>query len=660
MQDEVAKMDTYVTISIDASTSSSRTTNDGDEHGNAEHSGHTNAGSVQENAVKEVLVVLTRVNEDGTSVKYDAAIKNGIAEVLSVDNFTQNSGTKVWKKNTPYRMDETGTYKALIVINPVEGLKEAIAKLDGNHVEAYNKICEYSGESITTNSDGTKSFMMANREALSIKVDESHNSPDNAAGATNADVISVERAASKITFRWKPADETLGIGANVYPVTVNTKVYLATAESYWYMKKDDENKDRYYYAKFNVASVGDKTYYVLLKTGTPVVGGQLDVNDVIGVFEKQYDDQGYLITHDGTPDGNTYTGEIALLKDVTEDVTTKASKTLAQFIETLTFTQTETTNPDDKTYYIKLEQYALTNLSKTVYAVRHVSGGTAEAYSGDVAQMALLGDDYSYLIDPNSKDKSSTGYDATKASTWFNQPLAEVEAAANVLGTSNPTTTTYFNTLPGSYSTNDPDSEFGVDRDDIEPEYDETGAYLAYCHENAVLANKQVKGLVTGIVFVGKIYSNKECTAEQTVQKMYKYDNIYYETLRALLKANPGVNAFANLTENSSDAAAKEAGIVVYNGGTCFYYSSQIEHYDNDRYVTTEAGVQEWKENGPGIMENAIMRNNIYSLSVKTLGEIGSATLELEGDESTADMGAYITMQAKILPWIVRFNDIEF
>ena len=472
-QQEVKQMDTYVTISIDASTSSSRTTIDGDGHNNAEHSGQENDGSEEENTVKEVLVILTKGSYDATKV-------NGIVEVLSVNNFSQNTGTKVWTKNVPYRMDETGDYKALVVINPVSTLKTKIESLNGNHAEAYDEVCEFSSSSsITTNEDGTRSFMMANREDITIKVDESHNSPEHAAGKTDKDVISVERAASKITFRWKPADTSAGIGANVYPVTVKTKEYKAKVEQYWYMKKDDNGNDKYYYAKFNLAKVGDNQYYILLNEGKTVVGGQLDPNDVLGVYQ----DKG--ATHNGRPDGASKDINTKLLENVTSTVQGNNAD-LSNFIATLTFNQEETTSPADKTYYIKLEQYALTNLSKSVYTVRHVSAGEKDKYTGDVETMELLGNDYQYLIDPNSKTKSSTGYNENSVSSWFDNTLTEVETAANLLGTSSTSTTDYFKPLPGSYSKNDYDSEVDVNANTITPEYNETGAWLAYCNENSV------------------------------------------------------------------------------------------------------------------------------------------------------------------------------
>ena len=643
---ESIKMNTYVAISIDASTSSSRAENIGDKDGTAEDSGHKNTGSTKENEIKEILVVLTAGEYNATEGQ-----ENGIVDLVNADTFDSANG--IYTKKAPYRMGQTGDYKVLLVVNPVDGLKNHIfnANDDKNyeqdHAAAYEEILKYAGESIT--SDGY--FMMANQKPVTITVTEAHNSPDNAAGKDGNSIISVERAASKITFRWKAADTAAGIGANVYPVTVNTKAYQALVEYYWFLEGED-----YKWAKFNVATVGNQTYYVLLTSATNTeVGGQLDVSKIKGIYQKQFEADGTTLkTHNGH-NGTEYI-ERALLKDVTTEVK-GTSADLKAFVSTLTFTQTETTNPADKTYYIKLEKYALANLSKTVYAVRHVSAGTKSAYSGDVKTLELMSDAYPYLIDPNSKVKAN-GYDAASASTWFTNPLEDVETAANTLGTSSESTNITFNSLPIGLSDTDPDKVTGVTGGT--PEYNTTGAYLAYCHENAVLADKQVRGLVTGIVFVGKIYSSKECTAAQTVQKMYRYNNLYYETLRSLLNANTTVAEFANLTENSTDTQVTAAGIDVYNGGTCFYYSAQIEHFDNDEVVTNSDGTTTFVEKGAGIMEHAIMRNNIYSLSVKGLSEVGSATLKLDAGEIVADQGAYITMQARILPWIVRFNDIEF
>ena len=90
-------------------------------------------------------------------------------------------------------------------------------------------------------------------------------------------------------------------------------------------------------------------------------------------------------------------------------------------------------------------------------------------------------------------------------------------------------------------------------------------------------------------------------------------------------------------------------GVKIYQGGKCYYYTSQIKHYDDGNNTTN------------GVMEFAIMRNNIYSLAVTGIQHIGDANLDgfnpADPDESAT---AWIQVNAKILPWIVRFTDVEF
>jgi len=170
---------------------------------------------------------------------------------------------------------------------------------------------------------------------------------------------------------------------------------------------------------------------------------------------------------------------------------------------------------------------------------------------------------------------------------------------------------------------------------------------MSYCFENAVKDEKQVNALVTGIVFAGQIYTDAAC--QNAVDVMYKYKGIYYRELRALLANNTDDANLKDLTDLSTDEAAGNiTGLEVYKGGKCFYYANEIKHYDNGDATKR------------GIMEFAIMRNNIYSLAINTISTIGSATVEPSISASAEDEGAYITMTAKILPWIVRFNNINF
>lgn len=59
-------------------------------------------------------------------------------------------------------------------------------------------------------------------------------------------------------------------------------------------------------------------------------------------------------------------------------------------------------------------------------------------------------------------------------------------------------------------------------------------------------------------------------------------------------------------------------------------------------------------------MEFAIVRNNIYSLAVTDINGIGDAAIDPNpGTENESSVG-YIKVEAKIIPWTVRFNNIEF
>jgi hypothetical protein len=46
-------------------------------------------------------------------------------------------------------------------------------------------------------------------------------------------------------------------------------------------------------------------------------------------------------------------------------------------------------------------------------------------------------------------------------------------------------------------------------------------------------------------------------------------------------------------------------------------------------------------------------------LSISGVRNIGSSTLELAAGAGVADKSAFITVKCSILPWIVRFNDLE-
>ena len=76
------------------------------------------------------------------------------------------------------------------------------------------------------------------------------------------------------------------------------------------------------------------------------------------------------------------------------------------------------------------------------------------------------------------------------------------------------------------------------------------------------------------------------------------------------------------------------------------------------RYLAQSAGGDMRK--ALGNMEFAIMRNNIYSLSVTNIAEIGDPFVDPTPNMPNESDEAYISINTVMEPWIVRYNDIEF
>ena len=291
--------------------------------------------------------------------------------------------------------------------------------------------------------------------------------------------------------------------------------------------------------------------------------------------------------------------------------------------------------------------------SKSIFAVRHKATST-----WSVSALGQLGTN-EYLADPKFVTKNGLTIPEsgtwTGGSTYFYNALADVTAEAEAL--QNTASPLYFKSLSltddeeqNVTAGNTPNAN---DNGSAHSNASVIGKFMSYCFENAVDKDKQVNGLVTGIVFAGQIYTDAACT--KAVDVMYKYKGAFYRELRDLL-ANNSDDTFKDasgntvtLTDYSTDlVAASVVGLDVYKGGKCFYYANEIKHFDNNNPTVR------------GVMEFAIMRNNIYSLKVNGISEIGSSTVEPEYSNPAEDEGAYITMTAEILPWVVRFNNIEF
>ena len=639
---QAIQKEAYISLSINSNTDSSRAAGVGygDEDGSTESSNHTTSAQRTENDVNTLLVVVTPqiLGDAGVDPKVDGKVTiNGFVRVLEkADGEFTTSGTTI-RMNAIERVDYIQTYNVLVVVNPVSGLLTAIE--NKNHNEAYNIIRNYSGVGYEEIGDATAkslSFMMSNQSEETVTPTEANQIETNPAKAE----VEVERAVSKITYRPSGENED-----NTFPINVEINNYIANAERFWYVEKytkevDGKNVEveTYTFALFNEAQHNGNEVWVLLKEAKQYAGGQVDPDDIRGIFQKQYEGEtlieytGYVAAVEGEFDEGNQTA--ALLKDITpvdgtdDDATNE--KELQAYLDALKFVVDDVTpeEPELDEYSIQLEKYALTNMSNVVYAVRHTSNTTTWG--------PLTGDEY--IVDPYTTSKvAATGAAYT---TWFE-------------------TATLYETIKGqakAYNVNDwnplPTKAGYVSEGTVSGSHaTDAGQFLRYCYENSVLVANTNDNLISGIVFVGQIKKG-----DVAVPVLYKYNGKFFSTLKQLLVENTNLT----ISENASETAITGAGIEIYKDGKCYYYVP-IKHKDNgEADYAYNAGVKVYDvEEGVGNMEFAIMRNNIYSMAVTGINKIGMSTLELAAGAGVQDESAFISVECDILPWIVRFNDVE-
>lgn len=216
---------------------------------------------------------------------------------------------------------------------------------------------------------------------------------------------------------------------------------------------------------------------------------------------------------------------------------------------------------------------------------------------------------------------------------------------------------------------------------DTEPTPAEEYYVLDYAAENTLKGiDAQKKGVTTGVVFRAKIEGALVTAAAG--QPIYAFGNVLYgtwdtmaatafaegSTLYALQAAINSVSTKGtdgkytlNADVDAADLAA--AGFTGYSAAadgsyfTTYYYWNR--HNDNGNNDTMS------------IMEFAVVRNNVYKLAVTDIKKYGhpynpdpdnpnpdpDPENPTDPDES---VNYYFTVSVKVLPWVVRVNNIEF
>lgn len=315
---------------------------------------------------------------------------------------------------------------------------------------------------------------------------------------------------------------------------------------------------------------------------------------------------------------------------------------------------------------VTLTDMALVNLSKEFYYLRRVSADGTNT-SATIGGTEVGGTSANYVVDTDADWKSS--YSPGSESDHFYYIYQPNDASASTYDWDRITDVTGTNGTDdnnNSWNTNNSKGDYKIWR---------------YATENTIPAkvSNQKKGITTGVAFKGEIkgVSDRMKTLLNGTNTVYVFDNILWGTWDDVKTAaakkesdnttlsNPLLAAAYNKAMEDPDASdtdikkkAVAAGFTIFKPNAdkkyevLYYYWNR--HNDNNN-------------NGSmGPMEFAVVRNNVYKLSVTGVDKFGHPTdpdddpdPENPEDPDEED-DVYFKVAVEVLPWVVRINNIEF
>lgn len=320
---------------------------------------------------------------------------------------------------------------------------------------------------------------------------------------------------------------------------------------------------------------------------------------------------------------------------------------------------------------IELDAIALMNEAKDFYALPRVSD------DGQNTKIGLCGVENSsnWVVSPYALQKAAKPIDWSFFDNKFLFPLG-LDASA-----SNSYSFTKFEDICGNKGTEDNKQE-----DWTNPDPDLNYYIWRYATENTIPAiDRQVKGITTGVIFRGEI---KPYVAPEGVELndqarllrdlmqqgkvLYAYKGVLYGdavALKAAAKKVEGTTferdydaAFAPANVDAAgNLTASHNGFAIYRPtGTAGNYHYYCYYYYYNRH--NDNG----DNNNMGAMEFGVVRNNIYKLSVTNIfeyghpGKPGDDPDPTPKDDPDEEEKAYFKVSVRVLPWVVRVNNIEF
>ena len=307
---------------------------------------------------------------------------------------------------------------------------------------------------------------------------------------------------------------------------------------------------------------------------------------------------------------------------------------------------------------VTLTDMALVNMSQEFYYLRRVSadGTNTSATIGGTETNT------NYVVDTDATWKSSYSVSTSDEASHF----------FYVYNPNSASTTDYAWTSIGSLSTEDNDESWNSGENENTSK--EGYKIWRYATENTIPAavTNQKKGITTGVVFKGEIKAVKEGTTVKTAMNgtntVYVYNDIMYGTwdnVKTAAEAKESDNTTLSNPELAVayNATGGDASKAVDNGFTVFEPTNgkyEVLYYYWNRHNDNN------NDGSMGPMEFGVVRNNVYKLSVTGVNKFGHPTNpdndpdpEDPEDPDESD-NVYFSVMAKVLPWVVRVNDIEF
>lgn len=368
---------------------------------------------------------------------------------------------------------------------------------------------------------------------------------------------------------------------------------------------------------------------------------------------------------------------------------------------------------DDKpTLKVKLNKMALINMSKHFYYLRRVSD------NGLADNVEICGTEYdsgqnwNFVVDTDAGRKNGAIDASYPFADYFNFCLGHQDN--NTWSIDENARKQWYTSLISDVIKKEEDND-----DEWNNGHSRDGYRIwRYATENTIPGmNNQENGISTGIVFKGKIQvtENAPQALQDAINKakgdsnadaiLYAYSNQLYvswtEVRKAALDATaneefkkavfgtpkntPSETVYSDDTEspdhlwniwhnekNHNDAAALSAfkKVATNKDHQFTLYQSSVDEDDGAGYYCYYFYWNRHNDNGNngvmGPMEFAVVRNNVYKLSVVDINRLGHPRLS-ENDPDPVDPGTpdekgdiYLKLSVEVLPWVVRINDIEF